>query len=254
MKITLKFMTENRTFEHQLELNQSIVCGRSSKAEVKIDDQRVSNKHCRFTLKYDRLEITDLESKNGTFLNGIRIDQSVLFIGDEVRIGKFSIRLHEQDADSEAQEILTFPGPFQDAISNDLKVDFTGARLKNQQLSLENENQMRKMDASQMMEIAVRKKIKSRIRLSKEQIRSKYKGLATAAICFDISFFFLLVALPVFLVFLTVPDELEQNTMLYALLGIETMTIGAYYLTNFKLEKFTLGEKIMGIQKLYMEQ
>jgi pSer/pThr/pTyr-binding forkhead associated (FHA) protein len=254
MKINLKFIFEDVTIERPLEVNESIVCGRSSEADVKIDDPLVSSKHCRFSLKNDRLEIIDLDSKNGIYLNGIRIDQCELFIGDEIKMGGATLRLEEENADVEAQTMLTFPGPFKERISNELKLDFTGARIKNQQTSSRGINQKVRIDDSQLLEIAVRKKIRSKIKLSKEQIRSKNKLMAASATCLDITFLFCLLAVPVILVSYTVPDQMDGVTKQFVFFGIEFMIIGVYYMTNFKLAKFTLGEKVMGIRKFYIEQ
>ena len=57
-----------------------------------IDDKSVSRIHCRFSQNEDgRIMLTDLNSTNGTFRNGLRLDpQKNTFIeeGDEVRIGR----------------------------------------------------------------------------------------------------------------------------------------------------------------------
>lgn len=254
MKVTLKFTGSDGSKEHTLNMGETVLIGRSTEADVQFSYSNISGKHFRLTLKNDRLELQDLESKNGTYLNGIRIDQSEVFIGDEIRFGSVSIKLEDSHVDDEANKILTFPGPFKDRISNELKMDFTGARLKNQQESKKPGAARRKMDESQLMEIAVRKKFKSKIRLSKEQIRSKYKLTALMATLFDIVFLFCILAIPVILMSHTVPETMPKKTRAFLFFSLEGIFIGAYYLTNFKVAKFTMGEKLLGIQKYYLEQ
>jgi hypothetical protein len=252
MKINLKFRIDDDIRAHCLSTNEAIVCGRSSSAHITIDDQRVSSTHCRIVLKEDRLEILDLESKNGTYLNGIRIDQAELFFGDEIRIGKAMLRIQEEEADSEALELLSFPGPFKDRISNELKMDFTGARLKNQKLS--QNSQKGRMDASQIMEIAARKKIHSKIRLSKDQIRAKYKDTAIMATTLDLIFLVSILCFITTVFYKSMPQNMSLNSRLYLTLGVDILIISFFYKVNFKKAKFSLGERLSGIRKYYIDQ
>lgn len=63
--------------------------GRSSKNNIVIDDERVSTKHAEFRYDDGRLYLTDMSSRNGTFVNGNRIEaeEIELFLGDRVVIG-----------------------------------------------------------------------------------------------------------------------------------------------------------------------
>jgi two-component system, cell cycle sensor histidine kinase and response regulator CckA len=62
--------------------------GRSPDASVMIDDPGVSRLHARIRRNDSGgFEIEDLGSKNGTFLNGSRVEHAVAGLGDKVRIG-----------------------------------------------------------------------------------------------------------------------------------------------------------------------
>src|SRR5438105_3410390 len=50
--------------------------GRDASADVQIDDHTVSRKHAAITVRADGATIEDLESKNGTFLDGVRLNGS----------------------------------------------------------------------------------------------------------------------------------------------------------------------------------
>jgi transcriptional regulator with GAF, ATPase, and Fis domain len=62
--------------------------GRDKSNELRLVDTVVSRKHCRIEHVGEQFEITDLDSHNGTFVNGIPIRQKAIQHGDTIRIGK----------------------------------------------------------------------------------------------------------------------------------------------------------------------
>jgi DNA-binding winged helix-turn-helix (wHTH) protein len=70
------------------------VLGRGSDSLVWIDAQGVSRRHARVMIGAGLATLEDLGSKNGTFVNGIRLTSPVaLRDGDEVRIGNVPMTL-----------------------------------------------------------------------------------------------------------------------------------------------------------------
>ena len=71
--------------------------GRAARADFIVDAALVSRLHCRFTLDdLQRLDVQDLGSTNGTWVNGRKIDERApLLEGDRVKVGRveFSVRL-----------------------------------------------------------------------------------------------------------------------------------------------------------------
>ena len=65
--------------------------GRNTAALIFLDDVTVSRHHAEFIVSGGRLEVRDLGSTNGTYVNGKRTDQAVLHSGDEVIIGRFHL-------------------------------------------------------------------------------------------------------------------------------------------------------------------
>ena len=66
--------------------------GRASGADFIVDAALVSRVHCRFTAMADGgLEVRDLESTNGTFVNGQRTEVARLASGDRVQIGRVEV-------------------------------------------------------------------------------------------------------------------------------------------------------------------
>lgn len=61
--------------------------GRREDCDLRIAVGDVSRKHCRLLLGDDQVEIEDLGSSNGTFVNGSKVQKSALAAGDTIQIG-----------------------------------------------------------------------------------------------------------------------------------------------------------------------
>jgi hypothetical protein len=61
--------------------------GRHRNNDIVISDPKVSSFHARIDRSPEGFTLNDLKSRNGTFLNGKRIETGVLKTGDEVRLG-----------------------------------------------------------------------------------------------------------------------------------------------------------------------
>jgi pSer/pThr/pTyr-binding forkhead associated (FHA) protein len=254
VKVALKIKCKGSFTEHEIGLNGAVALGRSSKAEIQLDDEKISGSHCRFNLKRDRLELTDIDSKNGTYLNGIRIEQSEVFIGDEIRIGDTIISLEETHMTPDSVDALTFPGPFKDRLNYELKADFTGARIQNQTSNTSASVNRISTEASRIREIDLRKKVKSKVRVSKQEIRSRHKVSSVVSSLIDTFIAFTALCLPILIISKNLPTSFDKNAKLIVLLGLDVVAISGYYFFNFRFLKFTIGEKITGIEKHYMEQ
>ena len=72
----------------RLEVVSAITLGRGE-ADVVIDDPEISRRHAILRACVGYIEIEDLDSLNGTWVNGSRISQSVrLEPGDAIRLGR----------------------------------------------------------------------------------------------------------------------------------------------------------------------
>jgi len=65
--------------------------GRSTGADFIVDAPLVSRVHCRLTAGATELEVLDLESTNGTFVNGERVERRILQIGDRLGVGRVEL-------------------------------------------------------------------------------------------------------------------------------------------------------------------
>ena len=63
--------------------------GRAPRADFVVDAALVSRVHCRFTLNdSNELELEDLGSTNGTFVNGKKVTKTMLNDGDKLTVGR----------------------------------------------------------------------------------------------------------------------------------------------------------------------
>ena len=68
------------------------VIGRDPDATVRIDHSLVSRRHARVSVEGDRALLEDLESRNGTFLNGRRVESPTpLHDGDVLGLGNLAL-------------------------------------------------------------------------------------------------------------------------------------------------------------------
>ncbi|MGE3508940.1 MAG: FHA domain-containing protein [Vicinamibacterales bacterium] len=68
--------------------------GRAPRADFIVDAALVSRLHCRLEVTDDRIDVVDLASTNGTFVNGQRVDRARVRSGDLLQIGR--VALHVQ--------------------------------------------------------------------------------------------------------------------------------------------------------------
>jgi pSer/pThr/pTyr-binding forkhead associated (FHA) protein len=74
------------------QLEGPLVIGRSVECDVCVHDILLSRRHCQFEPEGDRWAVVDLKSKNGTYRASSPIERFTLNDGEELRIGKTTIR------------------------------------------------------------------------------------------------------------------------------------------------------------------
>lgn len=71
----------------------SCVIGAGSKADIIVEDRAVSRRHVELTLVPEGVQVTDLESRNGTFYLGQHIKKVVLAPGSRIRVGSAEVHI-----------------------------------------------------------------------------------------------------------------------------------------------------------------
>ncbi|MEH1128990.1 FHA domain-containing protein [Micromonospora sp. CPCC 206061] len=70
---------------------EMVTCGRDGGNEIVLDGATVSRKHADFRRQEVGYTVSDLDSLNGTYVNGERVETTVLATGDEIRIGRYRL-------------------------------------------------------------------------------------------------------------------------------------------------------------------
>lgn len=67
--------------------NDVTVIGRRKNCDFRIPLESVSRRHCQLSFQDGSLSLRDLGSRNGTFLNGKKVEETAIEPGDFLRIG-----------------------------------------------------------------------------------------------------------------------------------------------------------------------
>jgi len=73
------------------------VVGRSEQSDIQVDSEGLSRKHLLVTRNGGEFVVEDLESRNGVFLNGVKIHSATLRDMDTLQLGPVVFVYHEGD-------------------------------------------------------------------------------------------------------------------------------------------------------------
>lgn len=82
--------------------------GRAEGSDLLLDTPLASRLHALLSVREDGVYVSDLDSSNGTYLNGRKIDKAQLHHRDVIRVGDCDIRYLEDRAETQDQgEVVT---------------------------------------------------------------------------------------------------------------------------------------------------
>jgi serine phosphatase RsbU (regulator of sigma subunit) len=73
------------------------ILGRAENTDIRLDHTSVSRQHCRFWVEDKICFVEDMESTNGTYVNGLKISREKLNAGDTVIVGRFELIVEDKD-------------------------------------------------------------------------------------------------------------------------------------------------------------
>jgi predicted component of type VI protein secretion system len=95
---------------HDLTVDKTTI-GRVEDNTFQIAEPSVSSHHCEILLRGSDVVVRDLNSTNGSFINGEKITESVLKPGQVLRLGQIEIRLDTEGAPGPAPAPGAAPAP-----------------------------------------------------------------------------------------------------------------------------------------------
>jgi pSer/pThr/pTyr-binding forkhead associated (FHA) protein len=103
------------------------VIGRRHDCDLCIPHVSVSRRHCQLNRNGGILKIRDLGSRNGTILNGKRVDEAVVQRGDYIEVGplKFVLQIDGQPKDIAPSSAVARELPRQDTAAEDAPTEGT---------------------------------------------------------------------------------------------------------------------------------
>ena len=96
-----------------------LLIGRHPESDVRVDSSLISRRHCCLAVVNNRVLIRDLGSRHGVQLNGVRIEEAEIRLGDEVAIGHLIYRMEQVNPVISAKP-LTTPAPIPPNSSGEL--------------------------------------------------------------------------------------------------------------------------------------
>jgi pSer/pThr/pTyr-binding forkhead associated (FHA) protein len=133
----------------ELPLLQKLVLGRSSSCDFKIEDSKISGKHCTFeSTSKGEVVFTDLESTNGSFFNNSQINKTVVRINDVIKIGGTTIKIDERRLNANEKKAIGY---------SSVKIN------KNEDKTLPNFGNQKNSDPMTKKSVVLNKSIKQKI-------------------------------------------------------------------------------------------
>jgi adenylate cyclase len=97
---------------HRFPLSEGrTVLGRAQTCDVFIDDKSISRQHAEIVVRTDGVEVSDLESRNGTYRNGELLQRTMVASGDRLMFGTVDAVLERVPSDDPTVPANLLPDP-----------------------------------------------------------------------------------------------------------------------------------------------
>lgn len=84
---------EGKARRVRLPINSALLVGRGASNHIILDDPRISRQHARLAPERDGTYLYDLNSANGTLVNGVSVTKHRLQVNDVIRFGRYTFRI-----------------------------------------------------------------------------------------------------------------------------------------------------------------
>ena len=84
---------------NEYEIAQAAILGRLDTNDIPVHDTKASREHAKIYKQGEKFAIVDLNSSNGTFVNGEKVTKRILAPGDEISIGTVTMLFEDPEAE-----------------------------------------------------------------------------------------------------------------------------------------------------------
>lgn len=105
----MQWFLQGETGDHSpwnIPVNKSeYVLGRNADCDLVLNDHSVSRRHCRILFRREEPWLVDLESSNGTWVNGIKVEEErPLRHGDILKLGKLEFKFSSNELEEAVED------------------------------------------------------------------------------------------------------------------------------------------------------
>jgi len=93
--MTLKLTGIENEYAFELRPKTTMIVGRAINSDCAVVDATVSRRHAELAVSDEGIQVKDLGSSNGTFVNGVKVDSYFVAPGDTVTFGKVAFKLQQ---------------------------------------------------------------------------------------------------------------------------------------------------------------
>lgn len=104
MEYRLDFVINDEQKFYSLK-KEEITIGKLPGNDFYLEDNSISRKHCKLVKNGDTYKIIDLNSTNGTYVNGKKTDEKVLEVGDNITVGRSILKFLEEKKEHKITDI-----------------------------------------------------------------------------------------------------------------------------------------------------
>ena len=107
-EVLLEFVEgENEGVEIRISPPRTLVVGRSEECDIYLGEKKISRKHCNIVVEKGHVEIKDLQSTNGTYVNKNKVDRTKVTEEDRIQLGTTVIKLKFEYEGGAAEQSLS---------------------------------------------------------------------------------------------------------------------------------------------------
>ncbi len=104
----LLLSTEQQVYAFELAKIDRVGIGRHDSNDLRLVSRTVSNYHAEVLNEDDGLLLRDLDSTNGSYVNGAKIEQQRIKSGDRIRIGNYMLTVHVKPFESRREGFFRY--------------------------------------------------------------------------------------------------------------------------------------------------